>query len=531
VRMLGYVNTNWHVEDTWGWMDRIPKKSFWARFHTWAWEEGNLKDEEFAHLYSDIGRPSVSPAQLTAAILIQLEKDLSDRELEEATLYDDRVKYALGMSRNGPGLDAVTLCRFRQRLIAGDGAKMLLDKVVALGKERGLISGETVAIVDTFLVEGAAARQDTITLIRRAVAMVLKVAGFHECREELEQLLERRDYGSPKKPAIDWSNPAEKQALVESLVKDARRLVKAVRERADAPEELKKAADFLERVAEQDIEEDGEGRIRIRRGVAKDRVISTVDPEMRHGHKTSSNMTDGYKMHVIAAGEKAKWVTGIEETPANAPDAEKAEELVGQHEARVGQVPPELLGDCAFGNPELREKLQAKGVEVVAPVPPAPRRDGHFSKDDFEINVQEGYVRCPAGQETRTLSWGKDERGRKIPVYRFPAELCASCPLRAKCTSSKLGRQVRVHPREELLQALKKEQKTPEFREKYRQRAHIERTGCDLKRHGARKARYIGRIKVKFQLMMAAVLHDIKLLLAAFDKQPGELPAQGVVSA
>ena len=529
--MLGYVNTNWHVEDTWGWMDRIPKKSFWARFHTWAWEQGNLKDEEFAHLYSDIGRPSVSPAQLTAAILIQLEKDLSDRELEEATLYDDRVKYALGMSRNGPGLDAVTLCRFRQRLIAGDGAKMLLDKVVALGKERGLISAETVAIVDTFLVEGAAARQDTITLIRRAVAMVLKVASFHECREELEQLLERRDYGSPKKPAIDWSNPAEKQALVESLVKDARRLVKAVREKSDAPEELKKAADFLERVAEQDTEEDGEGRIRIRQGVAKDRVISTVDPEMRHGHKTSSNKADGYKAHLIVTGEKGEWITGVEETPANAPDASKAEELVDQHKARVGGDFPELLGDCPFGDPELRERLEAKGVRVVAPVPPAPRRDGHFSKDDFEINVEEGYVRCPAGWETRTLTWGKDERGRKIPVYRFPAEVCASCPLRARCTSSKLGRQVRLHSREEVLRALKREQKRPEFREKYRQRAHIERTNCDLKRHGAGKARYLGRIKVKFQLIMAAVLHDIKLLLVALDRQPGKLLAQGAVSA
>ncbi|HHY93743.1 MAG TPA: transposase [Firmicutes bacterium] len=69
--MLGYVNTNWHVKE----------------------------------LYADIGRPSISPAQLTGAILIQLEKGLSDRELEEATLYNDRVKYALGMSRNGLGLE------------------------------------------------------------------------------------------------------------------------------------------------------------------------------------------------------------------------------------------------------------------------------------------------------------------------------------------------------------------------------------------------------------------------------------------
>ncbi|MDI7249802.1 MAG: transposase [Bacillota bacterium] len=283
---------------------------------------------------------------------------------------------------------------------------------------------------------------------------------------------------------------------MESWVKDARRLVKAVREKGDAPEELKNAADFLERVAEQDVEEDGEGRIRIRQGVAKDRVISTVDSEMRHGHKTSSNKTDGYKAHLIVTGERGEWITGVEETPANAPGPSRAEELVDQHKARVGADSPELLGDCPFGDPELRERLQAKGVRVVAPVPPAPRRNGHFSKDDFEINVEEGYVRCPARQETRTLTWGKDERGRKIPVYRFPAKVCASCPLRARCTSSKLGRQVRLHPREQVLQALKREQKTPEFREKYRQRAHIERTNCDLKRHGAGKARYIGRIKV-----------------------------------
>lgn len=69
--MLGRANTNWHVENTWGWMDRIPKKSFWARFRAWAWEQGNLREEEFAHLYAGIGRPSVSPAQLAGPILIQ----------------------------------------------------------------------------------------------------------------------------------------------------------------------------------------------------------------------------------------------------------------------------------------------------------------------------------------------------------------------------------------------------------------------------------------------------------------------------
>ncbi|HHY93741.1 MAG TPA: hypothetical protein GX513_01835 [Firmicutes bacterium] len=59
----------------------------------------------------------------------------------------------------------------------------------------------------------------------------------------------------------------------------------------------------------------------------------------------------------------------------------------------------------------------------MAPVLPTPRREGHFNKDDLEINLEEGYVRCPAGQETKMLTFGKDGRGRKVPAYRAHAAI------------------------------------------------------------------------------------------------------------
>ena len=46
------------------------------------------------------------------------------------------------------------------------------------------------------------------------------------------------------------------------------------------------AAALLATVAGQDLDEGQDGVFRIARRVAEDRVISTVDPESRHGHKT-----------------------------------------------------------------------------------------------------------------------------------------------------------------------------------------------------------------------------------------------------
>ena len=71
---------------------------------------------------------------------------------------------------------------------------------------------------------------------------------------------------------------------------------------------MKNAVDLLQLVAEQDNEEN-DGQIKIRNGVAKYRIISVKDPEMRHGHKTTSYKTDGYKGHVMTGGKTVDWLS------------------------------------------------------------------------------------------------------------------------------------------------------------------------------------------------------------------------------
>jgi hypothetical protein len=157
----------------------------------------------------------MSPARVVRGILLQLEKGYSDRELDEESAFDDRLKLALGMRRGEAGLGASTLCRHRGKLFSSGKAEELLAKVVELGRAEGVISEDAALVVDSFLARGACARQDTVMLIRRAALRVLKTAQFHGV--DLGVKLLRDDYGVRKKPAINWRDSAEKARLVESL--------------------------------------------------------------------------------------------------------------------------------------------------------------------------------------------------------------------------------------------------------------------------------------------------------------------------
>jgi hypothetical protein len=108
-------------------------------------------------------------------------------------------------------------------------------------------------------------------------------------------LLQREDdYRAPGKPACDWTDRAARQELVDALVRDAYRAHSALRgERLDP--RVAEAAALLATVTGQDIEETNDGRFRIFEGTAPDRIISTVDPQARHGRKTAAHGFDGYK--------------------------------------------------------------------------------------------------------------------------------------------------------------------------------------------------------------------------------------------
>jgi hypothetical protein len=152
-------------------------------------------------------------------------------------------------------------------------------------------------VLDSAPLEDAVTTQDTVTMLRGAIRGLLRA-----CPPELEAkvraLLQRADDDrAPGKPACDWTDRAAREALVDALVRDAYRAHYALRDQRLDPR-VAEAAALLATVTGQDIEETVDGRFRIFEGTAPDRVISTVDPQARHGHKTAAHGLDGYKAHV-----------------------------------------------------------------------------------------------------------------------------------------------------------------------------------------------------------------------------------------
>jgi hypothetical protein len=308
-------------------------------------------------------------------------------------------------------------------------------------------------------------------------------------------VLERDDdYDTPGKPPCDWDDAAAREALVDALVRDALAAL-AVLDGEALTGKAAEAAELLALVAGQDVAQGEDGVFRIVRGVARDRVISIVDPEARHGRKSQARRFDGYKTHV-AIDPEDEIITEAVATPANTPDRDVVEDLVEDlledtdydEDGEQGKRPV-VVGDSAYADAATRTRLEAVGIGVVAKVPPARNSRGGFTKDAFAIDTAAGTVTCPANQ---TVSIRPSTRGGGRAVF---GARCATCPLRAQCTSSSRGRIVTIHPHEATLQQAKVDQADPGWQARYRAaRPVVERKIAHFTRRlwGGRQARCRG---------------------------------------
>jgi hypothetical protein len=499
--MLGKRNSQLNFSDMDNWYEKIPKDSFYYGLRQWA--EANIKDEDFNELFpSSMGRPSIPPSISFVAVFIQLHNGLSDREMEEAARFDDRVKFALGLSRT-PEYDVSksTLSRHRGLFLGNGIMRHYLKVSLHNAAKIGLFEDANSDIVDSFMIHGATSKRDTFTLIKMAMVRTLRLADKEGLRSEIKTLLQYEDYDAKGKPKINWNDEGAKRQLLTVFIGDVRRVHDYINKHCSSDAtELKDAANLLLLVAEQDIEEK-DGQIQIAQGTCKDRVISVTDPEMRHGHKTTSQKSDGYKGNIIVGGKVHDIITAIEVTPANAADSSALDVLIGQREENLGQAIETLMGDTAYGGADTRLKMMEKEINLIAKVPPASNRNGLFSKDMFQIDLEKRSITCPAGQVIQIK--------RKHGSFTFPGKTCKNCEVRSQCTKGKSGRTVVVHKEEALLQKSRQEQDTPEFKEQYRLRSHVERNINSLTAHGARKSRYLGREKSTFQLTIHAIIHNV----------------------
>jgi hypothetical protein len=459
---------------------------------------------ELESMYRDTGegQQPVAPAMLAMATLLQAYDGVSDAEAVERTAVDARWQMVLDVLGNeDAAFSQATLQAFRERLIAYDMDRRLLERTVELAKETSTFDYKKLPktlrlAVDSRPLTGAGKVEDTINLLGHAAKKLLGAAAAlagHEAKALAKKsgapLLAS---GSIKKNLdIEWGDRTQKKAALQNLLGQIEALEEWVRkhltEQCERPP-LSEHLATLKKLREQDLEpdpSDPSGRKQqIRQGVAEDRRISIEEPEMRHGRKSKSHTINGYKVH-LGIDLDTELVMACAVTPANRPEAEALEPItadVKRYPERNGIA--ELHIDRGYLAADETHQLAANDTEIVSK-PWSSANGEQFSKKDFLIDLKKKQITCPAGN-TEPLELGK--------VVHFNAATCATCPLRAKCTTSapERGRTIHIAHDEPLQQQLREAVSTPAGRRRLRKRVTIEHRLAHLSRKQGPRARYTG---------------------------------------
>ena len=511
-------------------LDHVGRESFYGLL---ASLRGRLfRDADFAKFYcADNGRDSVPPSLLATALLLQFHDKVSDAEAKARADFDLRWKVALGIEVEDRPFAKSTLQVFRAQLILHDQVGEVFESSLRLARESGYLKrrGMRVAL-DTTNLLGRGAVKDTYNLLADGIVKLLRALAAVE-QAAVKGWAQAQGYekyfGSSIKgeAAIDWSDRKARTALLSGIVADADRLLELSRpaqgelgEESAERQRIVAAAELLGQLLLQDVARTDDG-VGLKDGVSRDRMMSVHDPELRHGHQSSSRRFDGHQAAIVVDTD-SQLITAVAVLPGNAPDNLGARELVEQSEANPGVPVEEAMGDAAYGDGGTRQAFADAGRTLIARVPGRPNRS-HFPKEDFRIDLESGSCTCPAGQVARTMvpagrRTGQTGRRYQLKGFRFDGSVCGICPLRSQCLAAKpgTGRTVQLHPQEALLQQARALQQSEAFAEYRQRRVVVEHRLARLVQLGIRQSRYFGRIKTRFQLYLAATVANLTLVAA-----------------
>lgn len=507
----------------------IGKDSFYGYL---AKQRGKLfKDEEFSAFYcEENGRPSVPPSLLATALLLQTYDKISDEEAKARADFDLRWKVALGIEIDTRPFAKSTLQLFRAQLILKEKMRAIFVRSLELAKQTEYFKKRSMKVVlDTTYILGRGAVKDTYNLLGDGIQQLCRALAETE-KLKLADWVKTHQFemyfqSSLKGEAnIDWDDEEARSTFLGEVVADAGRLIQMAKEisetqKKDSPTMIKiaEAGQLLGQLIDQDVEV-GEGKSSIKQGVSPDRILSVQDPDMRHGRKSSAKRFNGHKV-AIAVDPDSQLITAVEIIPGNASDATPTLSLTEASENNTGMKVDETVGDCAYGNGSTRKEFSDANRKLVAKVPTNAKRKDLFDKSKFDINLEIMSCTCPAGHTTlKQIRTGyyRDESGKKVTIksFVFPKEVCATCVLQSQCYQSKhkVGRKIRIHPQEKLMQEARAFQQSPAYQPYKKMRQSVEHRLARLVQLGIRQARYFGRRKTLFQALMAATVANLTLL-------------------
>jgi transposase len=481
-------------------------------------------DTDFAELYPRRGQPALPPWKLALVTVMQFAEDLSDRQAADAVRGRIDWKYALGLELDDPGFHFSALSEFRGRLTAGGAEQLLLDEMLEVCKDRGLLPARARQRTDSTHVLAATRDLNRLELVgetlRAALNALATVAPAWLRQQAPPEWFDR--YAARVEETRLPKGQEARYAHAEVIGGDGFRLLEALRRDAEAAWLWQvPAVEILRRVwLTQFYLDDGRVRWRTAKDLAPagQRINSPYDAEATFGNKRSTTWI-GYKVHVTETCEvdQVHLITNIATTPAVAADVEQTAPI---HAALAvkGLLPGDHLVDAGFVDVELLVGSQFEhGVRLVGPMRPdvswQAQADEGFDIAHFEIDWEAERVTCPEGKTSVLWKPGRDRWGNEVIHAEFARRECQACPSRPRCTRATTeGREMTLRPRElhEALQVARRRQETPEWKAEYAVRAGVEGTlSQGVRGFGLRRCRYIGLTKARLQHVATAAAINI----------------------
>jgi transposase len=490
----------------------IPRDSFYRKFRENV--RPLIHDEDFETMYCrDNGRPAISPALLAMATILQFYRDLSDREMERAAMFDIEIKYALGLSIDERPFDHSSLHDFRMRLLKNGKEKDAFDRILAHLVASRLIKKNEIQRIDATHVIADVAIPTMVTLVKKGIYEILKpLAKRHtDKHQKIATLIDMTEYSrkevnhdAPGRLDID----RRKKKLVE-VVHDAHTVLEQVKG-ISGDEILERRIQMLKRILQENIttEKDGTPEERDYKEKPKDILVSPVDPDARYGAKSRTKRFIGYKANVTETVE-SRFITNIKAMKGNRPDGETSVAAVTE-QRQHDLAPTKLIGDTAYGDGSYRKDLKESGVQIVAPVKEKNTRTRSvYPISMFHYIETQETLTCPAGV---TIKESYRDWQRDLKVFHFPMTKCGICPQKSECTNAREGRRtVGISKVNKELREAEAYNVTEQFKEDMKLRPPIEGKLSELVRyHGMRRARYRGLKKVGLQCYFTAAAVNIK---------------------
>ena len=523
----------------------VPEET--ARVAHLAFPKGNryltLRDElgtlftnsDFTDLFATCGQSAICPWQLALICILQFLEDLTDRQAAEAVRSRIDWKYLLGLELTDSGFDHSVFCEFRKRLIEGKAEQRLLDLLLEQCQKRGWVkprgkqrTDSTHVLAATRILNRLEGVGETLRAALNSIAIVapdwlqawVPIEWFDRYRRAIEE------YHLPK-------GVTPRQEYAEVIGADGMQLLERVW--ADsAPSDLRKLP-TLEILRQTWLNQyqivEGQVKLRSAKNIppAGQRIDSPYDPDARFGNKRATTWT-GYKVHWTETcdDEQVHLITHVMTTHGHQTDVGQTEQVHLALKAK-GLLPAEHLVDTAYVNSPLMLNSQRDyGIELVGPMRPNTSWQSHTSDaydlSHFKVNWKTQTVTCPQRKKSRSWSPGKDSAGRPIFHIKFSSRDCRQCAQRSLCTKcQRAPRHLMVRPQaeHEALEAIRQQQKTEQWKERYDKRAGIEGTlARGIQVLGLRRTRYIGLGKTHLQHVFTAMALNICRLVSWLNEEP-----------